>query len=185
MGAWALTAFGNIGGAAVAADVLGRGRTARSLGAANAVVGGYLGSYTGVLLAATAVPVWSRSRLFLGPIFVCTATATGAAAVNLALGDAPESTKTAVRHVQAAAMFAELALSEINERRLGRHAIHSPKMKRAKRLVHVGLALQAVKLRALASVAYLAAGALFRYAWVEAGKASARDDEAVAAMARP
>ena len=43
-----------------------RGRSAR----ANAVVGGYLGSYTGVLLASTAVPVWARSRLFLGPIFV-------------------------------------------------------------------------------------------------------------------
>ncbi len=184
MGAWALTAFGNIGGAAVAADLLGRERTARALGASNALVGGYLGSYTGVLLASTAVPVWSRSRLFLGPIFVCTATATGAAAVNLALTDAPESTKVAIRHVQAGAMFAELALSEINERRLGRHAIRSPKMKRAKRLVHVGLALQALRLRRLASIAYLAAGVLFRYAWVEAGKASASDDEAVAAMAR-
>ena len=43
-----------------------RARSAR----ANAVVGGYLGSYTGVLLASTAVPVWARSRLFLGPIFV-------------------------------------------------------------------------------------------------------------------
>ena len=63
----------------------GAGATARALGAANAVLGGYLGSYTGVLLAATAVPVWARSRLFLGPIFVCTATATGAAATRLAL----------------------------------------------------------------------------------------------------
>ena len=47
---------------AVGADLLGRTREARALGGANAVVGGYLGSYTGVLLASTAVPVWARSR---------------------------------------------------------------------------------------------------------------------------
>jgi hypothetical protein len=80
MGAWALTVFGNLAAGAVGADLLGRRRTAKALGAANAVVGGYLGSYTGVLLASTAVPLWARSRLFLGPIFVSTATATGAAA---------------------------------------------------------------------------------------------------------
>jgi formate-dependent nitrite reductase membrane component NrfD len=85
MGAWALTAFGNLAAAAVGADLLGRRDAARALGAANALVGGYLGSYTGVLLASTAVPVWARSRLFLGPIFMSTATATGAATCRLAL----------------------------------------------------------------------------------------------------
>src|SRR3954454_7369154 len=79
MGSWCLTVFGGLVSAAVGADLLGRPRVARGLGAANAVVGGYLGSYTGVLLASTAVPLWARSRLFLGPIFVSTATATGAA----------------------------------------------------------------------------------------------------------
>ena len=85
MGAWALTLFGNLAAAAVGADLLGRPTAAKRLGAANAIVGGYLGSYTGVLLAATAVPLWARSRLFLGPIFVSTATATGAAARRLVL----------------------------------------------------------------------------------------------------
>jgi hypothetical protein len=36
----------------------------------------------------------------------------------------------------------------------------------------------------VASFVYLAAGLAFRFAWVQAGKASARDDEAVALMAR-
>jgi len=36
----------------------------------------------------------------------------------------------------------------------------------------------------VASVAYLAAGLLFRFAWVRAGQASASDDEAVATVAR-
>ena len=73
LGAWCLVSFTAVGAGAVGADLLGRRRTARGLGAVNALLGGYLGSYTGVLLAATAVPVWARSRIFLGPIFVSTA----------------------------------------------------------------------------------------------------------------
>jgi hypothetical protein len=60
----------------------------------------------------------------------------------------------------------------------------------AKTLVAVGLSLRLVARRAgarehdLASVVYLAAGLAFRFAWVSAGKESAGDDAAVAAMAR-
>jgi formate-dependent nitrite reductase membrane component NrfD len=198
MGAWALTLFGNLAAGAVAADFLRRPRLARGLGGANAVVGGYLGSYTGVLLAATAVPLWARSRVFLGPIFVATATATGAAATRLVLVaagvESGHPTRVALRHVQAGAMTAELILSVVNERRLGPLAAplhHSRKMKAAKWLVHAGLALQFLRARTgrseaghAASVLYLAAGLLFRYAWVGAGRASAGDDGAVASMAR-
>jgi formate-dependent nitrite reductase membrane component NrfD len=198
MGAWALTVFGGLISGAVGADLLGREKTARTLGAATALVGGYLGSYTGVLLASTAVPLWARSRLYLGPIFVCTATGTGAAATRLVLVasgvPAGHPTRIALRNVQAASMTAELVLSLINERRLGRHAapLHdSRKMGWAKRLVRAGLGLQALRARGApaasghaASVLYLAAGLLFRYAWVEAGPISANDDRAVAEMAR-
>jgi formate-dependent nitrite reductase membrane component NrfD len=198
MGAWALSVFGGLIAGAVGADLLGREKTARTLGGATAVVGGYLGSYTGVLLASTAVPVWARSRTFLGPIFVCTATATGAAATRLVLVasgvESGHPTRAALRQVQAGAMAAELALSMINERRLGRHAEplhHSRKMKWAKRLVNAGLVLQHVRRLTArseaghaASVLYLIAGLLFRYAWVEAGPVSARDDRSVAEMSR-
>jgi hypothetical protein len=185
MGAWALTIFSSIGAGAVGADLIKRPRLARALGASNALVGGYLGSYTGVLLASTAVPVWARSRSFLGPIFVSTATATGASAVRLVCVGAPESTRTALGHVQAAAMAAELLLSEVNERRLKGHDTHDAKMKLAKWLVRVGLAAQASRRTGpLPSLIYLAAGLLFRYAWVEAGFRSASDDRSVAEMAR-
>jgi formate-dependent nitrite reductase membrane component NrfD len=187
MGAWALTLFGNLIGAAVGADLLGKEKTARALGAATAVTGGYLGSYTGVLLASTAVPVWARSRLFLGPIFVCTATATGAATVRLALDglDPEHPTRRALGQVQAAAMVAELVLSQVNEHKLGEHAAHGRKFTLAKWLVRAGLATQAIRRRSrIPSLLYLAAGLLFRYAWVEAGPASARDDHSVAEMAR-
>jgi formate-dependent nitrite reductase membrane component NrfD len=183
MGAWALTVFSSIGAGAIGADLLGRPRIARALGAVNAVVGGYLGSYTGVLLASTAVPVWARSRSFLGPIFVATATATGASTVRLVCLGAPESTRTALGHVQAGAMATELVLSEINERRLKHH--FGGKMKAAKWLARAGLAAQATRRTGpLPSLLYLIAGLLFRYAWVEAGVDSARDDRSVAEMAR-
>ena len=199
-GAWALSVFGALGSAAVGADALGRGEAASRLGAANAVVGGYLGSYTGVLLATTAVPVWARSRLYLGPIFVATAAATGAAATRLVLvaqGLPPgHPTRLALGNLETGAMIAELSLSLVNERRLGRaaHVLHEGRAGRlftiAKRAVAGGLALRLVRAplgpRAhhVASVLYMGGGLLFRYAWVEAGRASAADHEAVAGMAR-
>jgi formate-dependent nitrite reductase membrane component NrfD len=157
------------------------------------LVAGYLGSYTGVLLASTAVPLWSRSRLFLGPIFVATATATGAAACRLAVsatGQSDASPRRALNRIQAAAMGAELMLSIVNDRRLGEVGapLHQSKaMKGAKWAVRAGLALQATrrpKLAHVASVIHLGAGLAFRYAWVRAGQASALDDRVVAEQAR-
>jgi formate-dependent nitrite reductase membrane component NrfD len=200
MGAWALTAFGAIGSAAVAADQLKLRRPARILGGANALVGGYLGSYTGVLLGVTAVPLWARSRLFLGPIFVATATATGASACRLVLvaaGLPPgHRTRTALGTVETGAMGVELLLSTVNERRLGPlgEALKRENAGRlyrgAKWAVRTGLALRLLRGRGgvgvhhLASGLYLAAGLAFRFAWVEAGKVSARDDTHVAQMSR-
>ena len=202
MGAWCLAAFTAVGTGAVGADLLGLRRTARGLGAVNAVLGGYLGSYAGVLLAATAVPVWARSRIFLGPIFVSTAAATGAAVTRLVLtatGQRPvgHPTRVALNHIQAGAMLAELTLSTVNERRLGRagdvlsEGRTGRLFRTAQLFAATGVALNLLGVRRttpcgqhVASVLYLAAGLAFRFAWIEAGKASARDDEAVAMMAR-
>jgi hypothetical protein len=200
MGTWCLTSFGGIGAAGVGADLLGHRRAARRLGAVNALVGGYLGSYTGVLLATTAVPLWARSRLFLGPIFVATAAATGAAATRLVLAmtglASGHPTRAALGTVESGAMLAELTLSAVNERRLGRLAsgLHHGRAGRlyrgAQLAVAAGLGLRVLRRRLgpcahhAASVLYLAAGLGFRYAWVTAGRLSATDDEAVALMAR-
>jgi formate-dependent nitrite reductase membrane component NrfD len=200
LGAWALSAFGGLIGGAVGADLLERRRIAKLLGGGAAVVGGYLGSYTGVLLASTAVPVWARSRLFLGPIFVSTAAATGAAATRLTLVatglPVGHPTRRALGNVETGAMAAELLLSIINERRLGALASGLEEgrpgtfFKAAKWAVRVGLSLRAVRkpvgprVHHLASLLYLAGGLMFRYAWVGAGRESARHDRAVAQMAR-
>ena len=199
MGAWCLVAFSGTQTAAVGLDLLGRRREARAAGAASAVLGGYLGSYTGVLLAATAVPLWARSRLLLGPIFVATATATGAAATRLTLvasGLPAGPTRDALGKVESAAMAAELVMSTVNEKRLGDLAsgledgAPGKMFRAAKWLVRGGLALRFARRRGgrathdVASVMYLAAGLLFRFAWVNAGRLNARDDEVVAKMAR-
>ena len=201
MGAWCLSAFSGAAASAVLADLLGREREAAAAGAATAVLGTYLGSYTGVLLASTAVPVWARSRALLPPIFICTAAAGGAAVNRLVLagsGRLPvgHPTREALGLIETAAMAAELALSEVNERRLGRlgRALEEGRpgrfLQAARGCVVAGLALRFARNRGgprmhhLASVLYLLAALAYRFAWVEAGPASARDDEANALMAR-
>jgi formate-dependent nitrite reductase membrane component NrfD len=162
--------------------------------------GSYLGSYTGVLLACTAVPLWSGSRTILGPAFVATATATGAAATRLVLvaSGLPQGhpTRRALGAMETTAMLTELSISALGERRLGDTANALSRgrpglyFRTAKSLVVLGLALRLLARRTgpreheLASFMYLAAGLLFRFTWVYAGRASARDDDVVAAMAR-
>jgi hypothetical protein len=153
-----------------------------------------------VLLACTAVPVWARSRTILGPAFVATATATGAAATRLVLvarGLPPgHPTRRALGTIETASMLTELSISAVGERRLGNAAEALGRgrpglyFRAAKSLVALGLSLRLVARRTgpreheLASFMYLAAGLAFRFAWVYAGKASATDDAAVAAMGR-
>jgi hypothetical protein len=191
MGAWCLSGFSATAAGAVGAELLG---------AATAALGTYLGSYTGVLLASTAVPVWARSRALLAPIFVATATATGAASCRLtlaALGMAPnDPARSALDAIQTGAMCAELGLSRLNEGRLGplREALEAGRSRTlftlAKRAVLAGLGLSVAGRRGvrgadhLASALYLGAGLAFRFAWVGAGRNSAQDDVAVARAAR-
>ncbi len=200
LGAWCLMAFSGTLAGGVGADLLRRARVARVFGGATALLGGYLGSYTGVLLASTAVPLWARSRLFLGPIFVTTATATGAAAVRLVLvaGGLPDGhpTRRALGTVETVAIGAELAMSAVNERRVGEAGAAlstgaaAPLFRGAKAAVTLGLVSRVVARRFgrgthdAASVLYLAGGLMFRFAWVYAGRESAHDDAVVAALAR-
>ena len=201
MGAWCLLGFSGAAAAAVGADVLGRRRLAASLGAVTSVLGGYLGSYTGVLLACTAVPVWARSRLFLGPIFVSTATMTGAAATRLALGAMGlphhHPTRRALGRMETAAIVAELGLTAVNRRRLGVAGAALERgrpgllFRAAETAVIAGLSARLAGHRTghrvvhdLAGVLLLAAGLAYRFAWVDAGRASAIDHEAAVARGR-
>ena len=199
-GAWCLVAFSGSGALAVGCDLIGLPAAARGFGALTSLFGTYLGSYTGVLLACSAVPLWSGARTILGPAFVATATATGAAATRLVLVACGlphgHPTRRALGAIETVSMVTELSISALGERRLGDAANALGRgrpglyFRTAKSLVALGLALRLVARRTgpreheLASVTYLAAGLLFRFAWVYAGQDSARDDEVVAAVAR-
>jgi len=200
MGAWCLVGFSGTSAAAVGADVARRPRVARSLGALTAALGGYLGSYTGVLLACTAVPVWARSRLVLGPVFIATASATGAAATRLALVaqglPAGHPTRRALGAIETTSILTELSLSALNDRRLGpaaepmRRGTSGAMFRAAKLAVLLGLSTRLIARRVgprahdAASLLYLFGGLSFRFAWVYAGKASALDQESVVSLAR-
>ena len=117
MGSWCLVAFSTTASGAVAADLLGKPRVATAAGGVTAFFGTYLGSYTGALLAATATPLWARSRVLLAPIFVCTATASGAAANRVFQRRGPA--REALGQIELIAMTSKLVLTALNDRQLG------------------------------------------------------------------
>jgi formate-dependent nitrite reductase membrane component NrfD len=98
VGTWILSGFGLFSGvlavrqAAEDQLILRRqswlGRLVRALPTApltavHGLLGLALGGYTGVLLAATAVPLWSAGGMLLGPLFLSDAVTSGAAMLSL------------------------------------------------------------------------------------------------------
>lgn len=69
----------------------------------------FLGGYTGLLLAATSVPLWSRSKL-MGAIFISSALSTSAALISLVLRlvGAPTRTLRKMERMEWSAMLLEI-----------------------------------------------------------------------------
>lgn len=97
MGTWGLVSFSFFSGVtaviqAARDGLLGHWWGARLLAALpqrllilpGTVLGVFLGGYTGVLLTATSVPLWSRSKV-LGAVFISSAISTSSALISLAL----------------------------------------------------------------------------------------------------
>src|SRR5437588_8943898 len=97
MGTWALLSFSLFSGLtaviqAARDGILGRWWGAKLLAALpqrllalpGTATGLFLGGYTGVLLTATSVPLWSRSKV-LGAVFFCSAISTSSALISLVL----------------------------------------------------------------------------------------------------
>ena len=94
LGSWGLTVFGASATLTVAHQLsvdlahrhgrLASSRTHRAglaLAALNALSGFFVAGYSGTLLAATAVPLWSKRPALLGPLFLASAMTSGTAAV--------------------------------------------------------------------------------------------------------
>ena len=99
VGTWTLTVFGGfcalsaliqaaqdglLGRTSAAARLL-RALPSRAIGLLGAAPALFVGGYTGVLLAATAVPLWTRSALLMGPLFLASAMSNATAALTLVL----------------------------------------------------------------------------------------------------
>ncbi len=123
MGTWALLGFGLTSGItatiqAARDGLLGRWWGARLLAALpqklivlpGTALGMFLGGYTGVLLAATSIPLWSRSKL-LGAVFISSAMSTSSALLSLLLrlSNAPTRTLHKLERLEWVALLTELA----------------------------------------------------------------------------
>jgi formate-dependent nitrite reductase membrane component NrfD len=122
MGVWALLGFSLFSGLAAVIQgardgLLGRWWGAHLLAALpqkllvipGLFFGFFLGGYTGVLLAVTSVPVWSRSKL-LGAVFLSSALSTSAALISFVLHitGAPGRTLNKLARLEWFAMLLEL-----------------------------------------------------------------------------
>jgi formate-dependent nitrite reductase membrane component NrfD len=122
MGTWSLLGFSFFSGTtaviqAARDGMLGRWWGARLLAALpqrllalpGTAFGFFLGGYTGVLLTATSVPLWSRSKL-LGGIFITSAISTSSALISFVLrfAGAPARTLHKLERMEWAALLVEM-----------------------------------------------------------------------------
>jgi hypothetical protein len=172
VGSWILAGFG----AATAPAALhawtdgSLGRAGRAAQVASAALGMPLASYTAALVSNTSIPVWHHGRYELPFVFAAgAAMSAGAAAVALA----PVAEAGAARRLAIGGGVAEIALTQVMERRLARVGVGEPYhegpagalAKAATGLTAAGVALLAARGRrsrraAVGAGALLTAGAL-------------------------
>jgi formate-dependent nitrite reductase membrane component NrfD len=178
---------------------------ARAVGLLGTVPALFISGYTGVLLAATAVPLWTKSYLLLGPLFLASALSSAAAALTALLALWPGTPRAALERlarIERLALGTELALLLAERLVLGRTLArplaegHTGRVLRA--MVGGGLLLP-LALHALArpasglagravalasSLLALAGGFGLRYVVVMAGHVSADDPAATFVLTR-
>ncbi len=174
----------------------------RLLAATSALPAFFLAGYTGVLLGATAVPLWARNALRLGPLFLCSALSSAAAALSLLIGHRPTARRAqhALERVEQVAVLGELILLETLRRsdtvvtrplREGREglAYTGARVGSALALVLHSIAKLLPRsphgwLRMLGSLAALVSAFLLRAAMIFGGRRSAEDPVATIAITR-
>lgn len=123
LGAWTLTGFTPVAFARAASHAANTGLLRGPLGVlarlvptrlaelAGCALGLTLAGYSGVLLAATNIPLWAKSKL-LGGLFMASALASGSAAVTLqaARRGAPDATLHRLGMLESAASAGEIAI---------------------------------------------------------------------------
>jgi len=157
---------------------------------AAALLGLPLATYTGVLLAVSAIPVWNAHRRLLPPHFAASALGSAAALLELA-----GFQTTITLRLGIAASLVEVvigAVIELRHRRVDRVLRHG----RTGLAIRLGGLLEGPlplvlrlafppSARVLAAVSFLAGAILTRYAWLWAGRASSADLGALFALQEP
>ena len=177
MGAWTLVVFGTASGVSAGAELLARRTTlpvklaGDALSAVSAASGLVMATYTGVLLGVTAIPVW-KEHVRLLPVHFG-ASALGSAVSLLELRGHRSSALNGL--ALGAAIFetvVELSL-QATPLREGR----SGTLTRTGAMLSgpIPFVLRLLGARRGAAVATLAGSLITRFAWVEAGKVSARN----------
>ena len=192
VGAWTLVAFSSAAAAAAFADTAHRATggklpltvVADAAEVLSAATGMVLSTYTGVLLGATAIPVWSRNARLLPLHFGASGMGTAAAILDL-LGHR----STALNRIAIGAALVESGLAAHLE--MSDDAALAPlKASPTATLVRAAAVLAgpvplALRLlagrsptaRRIAAVSSIAGSLLTRFAWVRAGRVAADDAE--------
>lgn len=170
------------------------------------VFGFFVGGYTGVLLGVTAVPLWARNALLLGPLFLSSAMSSACAAITLVLSlvrGVRHNTLLRLERLDTLALLAELGLilsARANAGQVISRPIREGRLGLIFRWGVLGggiLAPLAIQIRSLvsrrplsralmilSSLLTLTGGFLLRYVMVMAGRASADDPQSTFEYAR-
>jgi formate-dependent nitrite reductase membrane component NrfD len=197
MGSWLLAAHASLAGGAAASDVTGIvPRLGAAAGAASALTGPLLATYSAVLLSNTAVPAWHEGQRPLPFLFAGSAMTAAAAAglAGTAFGAPADRVPAARLAVLGTAL--ELAAAAALEHRTGlvgetyREGGAGQMMRAARWLTPSGalaaLAAPRSRLAAVAAAGLLTAGAVTtRFGVFRAGPASVADPKYVIAAQRP
>lgn len=182
VGAWTLVVFGTATAAAVMGEELGLKRIGDAAAFVAALSGLAMATYTGVLIGATAIPVWATHARTLPIHFGASALASATAFLELRGHDAP-----ALNALGLTAAIVETCMGVEIESDTG---IESEPLRHGATgtTIRIGgffsgplpLALRVLGIRSKRARRAAAASALLgslitRLAWIEAGKASARD----------
>jgi formate-dependent nitrite reductase membrane component NrfD len=220
VGTWTLLTFSGFAGLSAVAQAtrdgllgqdtlparFGQALPAKAIGAAGIAPAFFLSGYTGTLLGATAVPLWARNALLLGPLFLASSVSSASAALTLLLvaqRGATHETFARLEGLETVAQVAELGLLLAAQARLGptiARPLAGGRLGAAYRFGVFGagiggpLALRLFnRLRgrqsgradsALGALLTLAGGLLFRYVILYAGRQSADDPQATFAFTR-
>jgi formate-dependent nitrite reductase membrane component NrfD len=180
MGTWILTGAGALATASFLLPRLGRRRLANAAGLGAGVFGLGLCSYTGVLIANTAVPAWQYAAKELPPLFTTSAAATAAAALDLVPSTAPAM--NALRLFGNAGKVGELICGHRYERALAKRGIARhvarPWMTASKALTASSVAASLLGFRRVSGILGLGGALALRFGIMSAGRSSSRDPRA-------